>query len=245
MLLEQTITKLNQMKLFGMVSELNRQMSTPDISQLSFEERLSLLVDVEVTTREDRRLSRLLKGAKLRENACIEDINFKKDRELDKSVILSLAACNWVRAHQSVLISGPTGVGKTYIGCALANAACRQGHSATYYRTPRLLTELKIARADGTIIKLLDRLAKTEVLLIDDWGINALSDLERKDLLEVIEDRYKVRSTIIMSQLPIDKWHDAIGDPTLADAILDRLVHNAYKIKMEGDSMRKHDRRLD
>lgn len=245
MLLEQTITKLNQMKLFGMVSELNRQMKTPDISQLSFEERLSLLVDVETTTREDRRLSRLLKSAKLRENACIEDINFKKDRELDKSVILSLGSCNWVRAHQSVLISGPTGVGKTYIGCALANAACRQGYSANYYRAPRLLTELKIARADGTIIKLLDRLAKTEVLLIDDWGINALSDLERKDLLEVIEDRYKVRSTIIMSQLPIDKWHDAIGDPTLADAILDRLVHNAYKINMEGDSMRKHDLRLD
>ena len=245
MLLEQTITKLNQMKLFGMVCELNRQISTPDISQLSFEERLSLLVDMETTTREDRRLSRLLKNAKLRENACIEDINFKKDRELDKSVILSLAACNWVRAHQSVLISGPTGVGKTYIGCALANAACRQGYSAHYYRTPRLLTELKIARADGSIIKLLDRLAKIEVLVIDDWGINALSDLERKDLLEVIEDRYKVRSTIIMSQLPIDKWHDAIGDPTLADAILDRLVHNAYKIKMEGDSMRKHDRRLD
>lgn len=158
----------------GWCLKLNRQISTPDISQLSFEERLSLLVDVEVTTREDRRLSRLLKAAKLRENACIEDISFKKDRELDKSVILSLASCNWVRAHQSVLISGPTGVGKTYIGCALANAACRQGYSATYYRIPRLLTELKIARADGTIIRLLDRLAKTEVLLIDDWGINAL-----------------------------------------------------------------------
>ena len=154
-------------------------------------------------------------------------------------MIISLASCSWVVKHYNVLITGPTGVGKTFIACALANAACRQGYSAIYYRFPRLLSELKISRADGSYVKLLNRLAKTEVLVMDDWGINALSEPERRDILEVVEDRYKMRSTIIISQIPIDKWHDIIANSTIADAILDRLVHNAYKIDMKGGSMRK------
>jgi DNA replication protein DnaC len=244
MLMEQTIDKLNQMKLFGMVSELSRQINMPDISSLSFEERFSLLVDVEVTSRENRRLRRLLANAHLRENACIEDIDFRKDRGLDRGFILSLAACSWIEKHYNILITGPTGVGKTFIACALANAACRRGHPAIYYRSPRLLGELKMARADGSFVRLLARLAKTELLIIDDWGSGSLSDLEGRDMLEVIEDRYKVRSTIVVSQLPIDKWHDVIGNPTIADSILDRIVHNSYKIDLKGGSMRKLDSNL-
>jgi DNA replication protein DnaC len=239
MLLEQTIDKLNQMKLLGMVSELSRQINTPDISSLSFEERFSLLVDMEITSRENRRLRRLLANASLRENACLEDIDFRKDRGLDRGFMLSLAACSWIEKHYNILITGPTGVGKTFIACALANAACRGGYSAIYYRSPRLLGELKMARADGSFVKLLARLAKTELLIIDDWGLNTLSDSERRDILEVIEDRHKVRSTIVVGQIPLDKWHDVVGNPTIADSILDRIVHNSYKIDLKGGSMRK------
>lgn len=240
MLLEQTMDKLNELKLFGMASELSRQVKEPEFTSLSFEERIGLLVDVEMTERENRRLTRLLRNAKLRENACIEDIDFRQSRFLDRATILSLASCNWIRQHQNVITTGPTGVGKTFIACALANAACRQGLLSIYYRTPRLLSELSVARADGSYAKLLNRLAKTELLIIDDWGMNAFSDSERKDLLEVIEDRCGLRSTIVVSQVPLDKWHDTIGNPTIADAILDRLVHNAYKITLKGGSMRKH-----
>ena len=239
MLLEQTIGKLNQMKLYGMASELERQLKMNDISHLSFEERFSLIVDVEATSRENRCLKRLLANARLRENACIEDIDFRADRGLDKGFILSLANCSWVEKHLNAIIVGPTGVGKTYIACALANAACRCSYSAIYYRTPRLLNELKMARADGSFAKLLNKLAKTDLLVIDDWGLNPLSDLERRDFLEVIEDRYKVRSTIMVSQIPVDKWHDVVANPTIADAILDRIVHNSYKINLKGESMRK------
>lgn len=243
-MLEQTIDKLNQMKLFGMAKELSRQMQVPDSSALSFEERFSLLVDMEMTSRDSRRLSRLLKGARLRESAAIEDIDFRTNRGLDRSLIILLASCSWVVKHYNVLITGPTGVGKTFIACALANAACRQGYSAIYYRFPRLLSELKISRADGSYVKLLNRLAKTEVLVMDDWGINALSEPERRDILEVVEDRYKLRSTIVVSQIPVNKWHDVVANPTIADAILDRLVHNAYKIDLRGGSMRKQSQDL-
>lgn len=239
MLFEQTIDKLNQMKLYGMAGELDRQMKTGDISLLSFEERFSLLVDVEATSRENRKLKRLLANARLRENACIEDIDFRADRGLDRGFVLSLAQCAWVEKHLNAIIVGPTGVGKTYIACALGNAACRCGYSATYYRIPRLLNELKMARADGSFVKLLNKLAKTDLLVIDDWGLNTLSDLERRDILEVIEDRYKVRSTIMASQIPVEKWHDVVASPTIADAILDRIVHNSYKINLKGGSMRK------
>lgn len=245
MLLKHTIDKLNQMKLFGMASELTRQMQVPDTAALSFEERISFLVDMEMTSRDSRRLTRLLKGARLRESACIEDIDFRASRGLDRGLVLTLGTCDWIEKRRNVLITGPTGVGKTYIACALANAACRQGLCAIYYRAPRLLGELKLARADGSYAKVLNKLAKTELLAIDDWGINALSESERRDILEVMEDRYKLRSTIVVSQMPVDKWHDVIGNPTIADAILDRLVHNAYRIDLKGGSMRKRDAKLD
>ncbi|PIU26114.1 MAG: AAA family ATPase [Candidatus Aquicultor secundus] len=245
MLLEQTITKLNKMKMFGMAKEIARQTTIDEIAQLSFEERFSLLVDMEETSRENRRLKRLLAEAKLRENACIEDIDFRSSRGLDRSLVLSLASCSWIEKYLNVLLTGPTGAGKTFIACALGNAACRQGHSSFYIRAPRLFSELKIARADGSYVKLLNKLAKTKLLIIDDWGISPLSDSQRNDILEVIEDRYHVRSTIIISQIPIDKWHDVIGNPTIADAILDRITHNAYKINLKGESMRKTQQLLD
>lgn len=233
------------MKLFGMAAELGRQLQVPDVALLSFEERISLLVDMEMTSKDNRRLSRLLKGARLRENACVEDIDFRAKRGLDRSMVLSLGTCDWIEKHRNVLITGPTGVGKTFIACALAQAACRRGYSTLYHRASRLLGELKLARADGSYAKVLNRLAKAELIVIDDWGINALTESERRDILEVTEDRYKLRSTIVVSQIPVDKWHDVIGNPTIADAILDRLVHNAYRIDLKGGSMRKLDAKLD
>ena len=241
MMLSQTKERLTHLKLYGMATELDRQISAiDDISGLSFEERLSLLVDMEATSRENRRLKRLLSEAHLRENAAIEDIDWSFKRGLDRGGIQSLATCTWIDKRLNALITGPTGVGKTFIACALANAACRQGHSALYFRLPRLLGELKLARADGSFLKFLNRLAKTKLLVIDDWGLNPLSDTERNDILEVLEDRYRSRSTIVASQIPIDRWHEMIGNPTIADAILDRIVHNAYKLDLKGGSMRKN-----
>lgn len=245
MLFEQTIDKLNQMKLFGMVLELDRQLKTSDIQSLGFNERFSLIVDTEAISRENRRLKRLLAQAHLRENACIEDIDFRADRGLDKGFILSLANCSWIEKRLNAIIIGPTGAGKTFIACALGNAACRCSYPTIYYRAPRLLNELKMARADGSFAKLLNKLAKIDLLIIDDWGLAPLTDLERRDILEIVEDRYKVRSTIMISQIPVDKWHDVVADPTIADAILDRIVHNSYKVDVEGDSMRKLRRTLD
>ncbi|MBI4733588.1 MAG: ATP-binding protein, partial [Rubrobacteridae bacterium] len=218
----------------------------PDSKALSFDERISLLVDMEETSRNNRRLGRLLKSARLRENAAVENIDFRVHRRkgLDRSMIISLGNCSFVEKRHNILITGPTGIGKTFIACALGNAACRHGHSSLCYRFPRLLSELKLAHADGSYVKLLDRLAKISVLVIDDWGINALSEMERKDFLEIIEDRYKLRSTIIVSQIPVKNWHDIVGNPTIADAILDRLVHNAYKIDLDGPSMRKNNQDL-
>ncbi len=239
MLNEQTFEKLYQMKLNGMAEALKEQLSQPDINQLAFDERLSLLVDRQWTWKENKRLDRLLRNAKLKLNACIEDIDYKRARGIDKSVILSLAGCEWIRQIQNIIITGPTGVGKTWLACAMANLACRRGHSALYVRTPRLLQQLVIAKADGTYVKIMNKLAKAKVLIIDDLGLAPLADSERRDLLEVIEDRYELCSTIITSQLPIDLWHDNIGDPTIADAILDRLVHNSHKITLKGGSMRR------
>jgi len=222
-----------------MARAFTEQMALPDIEDLSFEERLGLLVDREATEREDRRLQTRLRQAKLKQNACIEDIDFKQPRGMDKSLLLDLAQCQWIKKHLNLLITGPTGVGKTWIACALAQKACREGFTSLYLRLPRLLQELPIAKGDGTYPRLMTRLAKVDVLILDDWGLSKLIAEQRRDLLEILEDRHDTRSTIVTSQLPLDQWHHIIGDPTLADAILDRLVHNAYKINLKGESMRK------
>jgi DNA replication protein DnaC len=198
-----------------------------------------------MTERENRRLSTRLKKAKLRHSCCVEDLDFKSSRGLDKSLILSLAACSWIGRGLNVLVCGPTGVGKSYLACALGHKACLEGYSVVYLRLPRLFEELRLAKADGRYGKLMLGYARTDLLILDDWGLAPMSDQQRRDLLEMLEDRYGKRSTIVTSQLPVTAWHDAIGDPTLADAILDRLVHNAYKIELKGDSMRKHAIKLD
>lgn len=244
MLHHPTLDKLHTLKLTGMAAALADQSAAPDITDLSFEERLGLLVDREMTERENRRMSSRLRQARLRHNAILEDLDYHSPRGLDKGLIQSLTSCQWVKEHLNVLITGPTGVGKTWLACALAHKACREGNTARYVRLTRLLRELSIAKGDGQYAKLLTNLAKVDVLILDDWGLMKLSAENRRDLLEVLEDRHGRRSTIATSQLPIEEWHGVIGDATLADAILDRLVHNAYKINLRGESMRKRHAKL-
>ncbi|GGC79288.1 IS21-like element helper ATPase IstB [Marinobacter halophilus] len=244
MLKHPTLDKLHALKLTGMAAALADQSATPDITDLSFEERLGLLVDREMTERDNRRMTSRLRRARLRHTAILEDIDYRNSRGLDKGLVQSLAGCQWVKEHLNVLITGPTGVGKTWLACALAHKACREGYTAQYVRLTRLLRELTIAKGDGQYSKLLTSLAKVDVLILDDWGLMKLSAENRRDLLEVLEDRHGRRSTIATSQLPMDQWHDVIGDATLADAILDRLVHNAYKINLRGESMRKRQAKL-
>ena len=239
MLTHPTVDKLHQLRCAGMAKALAEQLGSPQVEALSFEERLGLIVDRELTERASRQLTNRLRRARLRHAACIEDIDFRQPRGLDRDLVLSLADGRWIRDRLNVLITGPAGVGKSWISCALAHSACRNGYSASYRRLPRLLTELAIARADGRYPKLLASIAKTSVLVIDDWGVSKLSAENRRDLLEIIEDRHGARSTIVTSQLPVQSWHAVIGDPTLADAILDRLVHNAYQLNLKGESMRK------
>ncbi|MCD1649708.1 IS21-like element helper ATPase IstB [Marinobacter adhaerens] len=244
MLKHPTLDKLHALKLTGIAAALADQAATTDIKELSFEERLGLPVDREMTERDNRRMSSRLRRAKLRHTAILEDLDYRNSRGLDKGLVQSLAGCQWVKEHLNVLITGPTGVGKTWLACALAHKACREGYTAQYVRLPRLLRELTIAKGDGQYAKLLTNLAKVDVLILDDWGLMKLSAENRRDLLEVLEDRHGRRSTIATSQLPIEEWHGVIGDATLADAILDRLVHNAYKINLRGESMRKRQAKL-
>ena len=240
MLLEQTFNKIQDMRMHGFGRALQEQLNAEDqYDELSFEERLGLLVDREWTDREQRRLTRRLQQAKLRELACIEDLDYRHPRGLDRKLMQRLATCQWIDKSQNVIVVGPTGVGKTFILCALAHKACRDGHTALYRRVPRLLQELMTARADGTLPRLLARIARTHLLVLDDWGMAKLSDQERRDLLEVMEDRTGCRSTMVGSQLPVSDWHEVIGEPTVADAILDRLVHSAHRINLKGGSMRK------
>ena len=239
MLHEQTFEKLYALQLTGMAEALKDQMGRTDLDGLAFEERFGMLVDAQHLFRENKRMKRLLKNAKLKLAASMEDIDYRSPRGLDKSVMLSLASCDWVRKHRNVIIVGPTGSGKTYLSCALAHKACREGVAAFYLRTPKLYYTLAMARADGSYARVLAKLARTSVLILDDLGLAALADGERRDLLEVIEDRHGSASTVITSQLPVEHWHEVIGDPTIADAILDRLVHNAHRITLKGESMRK------
>ena len=244
MMYHPTLEKLQQLKLTGMLHALQEQEAIQDIRNLPFEERLGLMVDRELTERGNRRMQTRLRMAKLKQGAALEDIDFKSTRGLDRSLIMKLAGCEWVANHLNVLITGATGVGKTWLACALANKACREGYSSYYVRLSRLFQDLDIGRADGRYAKMMRQLAKTDVLVMDDWGLAVLSDQHRRDLLEILDDRYNLRATIITSQLPIAHWHEAVGDPTLADAILDRVVHNSYKINISGNSMRKEREKL-
>ncbi len=239
MLNSPSLDKLREMKLSGMVKGLEEQLSSNQFEPLDFEERLGLLIDREAVERDNRRLATRLRQAKLRYQACMEDVEYSTKRGLDRSLMSSLSTCKWIKDGLNVLIAGPTGVGKSYIACALAHKACLQGYKVRYFRTPRLFQEFRMAHGDGTYHKLLNSIAKTNLLVVDDWGLKRLTDMERNDLLEILEDRHGCDSTIITSQVPIEDWHDVIGNPTLADAILDRIVHNSYSINLKGESMRK------
>ncbi len=239
MLIHPTLDQLRSLRLEGMAKALEEQLQMTDIGDLRFEDRLALLIDRESTERASRRLKTRLRKAKLRQNnACVEDVDFRIRRGLDKGLFLSLASCDWIAQHRNVLITGPTGVGKTYLACALAQKACREGYTVRYLRMPRLFADLRLAHADGRYPKLMAGLAKTHLLVLDDWGLAPLGDADRRELLELLEDRYDLRSTMVTSQLLVDDWHDSIAHPTLADAILDRLVHNAYTLKLQGESVR-------
>lgn len=240
MLINQTLEKLHTMRLTGMADALTQQLEDPDSTSLSFEERISLLVDRHWTWRENKALARRLTNAKLKDRqACLEDVNYRQPRGLERSLVRSLGTCDWVTRHQNIILIGPCGVGKTFLACAFAQQAIRQGHTGSYIRQPQLFRDLALARADGTLHKRLAKIARLDILIVDDWVMTALAESERRDFLEICEDRYNTRSTIVTSQIPISQWHRQIGDPTLADSILDRLVHNAHKIELKGASMRK------
>lgn len=239
MLLDDTLEKLREMRMKGMLQGLQEQENNDNYKMLSFEERLEMLVEKEWNMRENQRLTRRLEQAKLREQACVENIDYQHPRGLQRGAMLRLSSCEWLKKHQNLVIIGPTGAGKTFISCALAQKACREGYSALYRRVSRFFQELSMARADGSLPKLLRKLAKLDLLILDDWGLSGLTAQERADMLEVLEDRYGNRSTLVASQIPVKEWHTLIGDPTMADAILDRVIHNAHRLELTGDSMRK------
>ncbi len=245
MLTQPTIEKLNSMKLTAMAKAFADQMQCPDITQLTFEERFGLIVDHQMTDLENRRMQSRLKKAKLRLPASLEDLDFKQGRGLDRSTVMSLALNQWVTSHHNILVTGPTGAGKSYLACALAQKACRDGYATLYQRVPRLLQEIAVSRLDGRYAKLIAPITKCEVLILDDFLISPLTREEQRELLEIVEERYDRKATIVTSQLPVKAWHDAMQDPTLADAILDRLVHNSYKLELKGESMRRKRSMLD
>jgi DNA replication protein DnaC len=239
MLTHPTLDKLQALRLTGMAKGLEEQLQMTGIDELGFTERLGLLVDREMTERENRRLKDRLAKARLRQAAAVEDVDLRLPRGLDRALFLALCSCQWITQHLNILITGKTGTGKSFLACALAHKACREGFTALYHRVPRLLSELATGKADGRYSKLLANLARADVLVLDDLCLHPFTDAQRRDLLEILEDRYGRRSTVVTSQLPVAAWHDAIGDATLADAVLDRLVHNAYELPLKGESKRK------
>jgi len=237
---ELTMHKLKALRLEALAAAWTEQQKDPEMQKLGFDERIGMLIDAQWLYRENKRLDRALREARLRiSSACIEGIDYPPRRELEKATVRQLATCRWVEEHQNVAITGATGAGKTYVACALAQQACRKGFRALYRRATRLNEELTLAHADGTYVNLLARFARVDVFVIDDWGLAPPRDQERRDLLEILEDRSGARSTIITSQVPTTKWHDHIGDPTVADAVCDRLLHNAHRLVLKGPSRRK------
>jgi DNA replication protein DnaC len=240
MLIQPTIEKLYAMRLRGMAEAFQQQQEDANIHSLSFEERLGLLIDRQWNWRQNRALDRRLRNGRLQGPACIEDIDYRAPRGLDRQLVRSLTTESaWVREHQHLFLTGPTGVGKTWLARAFAQKACRDGHTALFLKAAELFRELTMARADGSHSKLLDRLGRFDLLIVDDWAMAPLTETERRDFLEICDGRYQVRSTLLTSQLPVASWHPQIGDPTIADSILDRLVHNAHRIELKGESMRK------
>lgn len=240
MLIQQTLQSLRDLRLHAMAEAFEQQRGNPALQELPFEDRLSMLVDHERQSRETRRVQRLLKTARLKvSNAAVEDIDFRASRGLDKRQVTSLMNCDWIHKGQNLILTGPTGVGKTWLACAFANQAARRGMPVIYRRLPRLLEEIDIAREDSSLLKFRHQLTKARLLVLDDWGVATLTDQGRQDLLELVDDRVGTLSTAITSQLPVDAWHTYLGEPTIADAILDRLVHSAHRIALKGESMRK------
>ena len=238
MLTQATIDKMHQMKMAALAEAFERQIRSPEFASLGFEERVGMMIDAESDARGQRKLTRRLQVARLRQQASLEDVNWQHPRGLDRQVVLSLGRCGWIRDHQNLLITGLTGVGKSWLACAFAERACREGYSACYARAPRLYHDLAVARGDGSYGRILARIAKTDLLVLDDFALTPLKDQERRDLLEILEDRHERASTIVTSQLAVKLWHEVIGEPTLADAICDRLIPAAHKIDLKGHSLR-------
>ena len=239
MLIQQTMEKLSKMKLTGILAGLQEQLESPSFSSLSFEDRLGLVVDREFQLRENRTMDRRLKETRLRIRAEIEDVDYQAPRNLDKSYFLELAGGSWIAQHHNLILTGPTGCGKTFLACALAHRACRDGLRASYQHFPRLIRELVIANGDGTYHKLANKLAQRDILVIDDWLRDPVTAEQGRLLVDLLDDRFRTKSTLLASQLPVSAWHERFKDPTLADAVLDRIVHDSYRIELNGDSMRK------
>jgi DNA replication protein DnaC len=239
MLNQPTIEKLHTLRLYGMADAFRTQLETSATHELSFDERFALLVDEQWLWKQNRALARRQKAAKLKQRATIEDVNYHHPRGLDRKLFRTLASSEWVRQKLNLVFTGPTGIGKTWLGCALAQKACRDGFTVLHKKSSELFRELSVAHADGSIGQVFLHLARIDVLLIDDFAMAALKDSERRDFLEICDDRYQLRSMILTSQMPVAHWHEQIGDPTVADSILDRLLHNAYRVELKGESVRK------
>jgi DNA replication protein DnaC len=240
MLIHPTVERLRTLGLTAMADAFIELQNAPDAGELSREDWLGLLVDREATSRENKRLARRLREARLRQSAVVEDVDFRAHRGLDRALFLKLATCEWVREHQHLVIVGPTGIGKSWLACALGHKACREGFSARYKRASRLFADLAQARGEGRLPRMMSALERIRLLIIDDWGPEPLNAEQRRDLLEIVDDRYDRGSLLITSQVPVNRWHEVIGDPTLADAILDRIIHRAHRIDLKGPSLRRH-----